>query len=265
MSLICFASPKGGVGKSTLAANIANELARGGLHVIALDLDPQNTFRLHFGIPLEDGAGFTHLLAEHPDWRRCVLDTDSGISVLPYGPSRTDEAIHLAAAVAQTPKLLQEPIDEILSHPDLCLVVDTAPGPSPLLSALLPRIDLLIAVLLVDATSVAMIPTVEEGAYGAAQGGPGPEIGYILNQFDPRTRLGSIIADGATQRLGEQLLGVVYRDEFVPEAAAAQKMLANYAPASKANHDIAAISRSILARMRMKSSAREGHYRRTSA
>ena len=78
MTLICFASPKGGVGKSTLAANIANELARGGLHVIALDLDPQNTFRLHFGIPLEDGTGFTHLLAEHPDWRRCCTRYRSG-------------------------------------------------------------------------------------------------------------------------------------------------------------------------------------------
>ena len=189
-----------------------------------------------------------------------------GISVLPYGSSGTDEAILLATAVAQTPRLLQQPIDDILSRPDLCLVVDTPPGPSPLLSALLPSIDLLVTVLLVDATSVAMIPAVEQGAYGAAQsGGPGPEIGFILNQFDPRTRLGSVIADGATQHLGERLLGIVYRDEFVPEAAAAQKMLANYAPASKANHDIAAISRSILTRLRMKSSVREDHRRRTSA
>jgi cellulose synthase operon protein YhjQ len=265
MSLICFASPKGGVGKTTLAANIANELAQGGLHVIALDLDPQNTFRLHFGIPLDDGAGFTHLLAQQPDWRRCVRDTEVGVSMLPFGSSGTEDAILLAAAVAQTPRLLLQPIDDILSRPDLCLVVDTPPGPSPLLSALLPSVDLLVAVLLIDATSVAMIPSVEQGAYGTAQtGGPGPEVGFILNQFDPRTRLGSVIADGAAQHLGERLLGIVYRDEFVPEAAAAQKMLSRYAPASKANHDIAAISRTILTRLRT-SSVRGGLRRRTSA
>jgi cellulose synthase operon protein YhjQ len=252
MSLICFASPKGGVGKTTLAANVAHELAKGGLRVIALDLDPQNTLRLHFGIPLEDGAGFAHLLDQHPQWRRCLRETPVGVSLLPYGSSTTDEAIDLAAEVADMPTLLQQPIEEMLSSPDICLVVDTSPGPSALLSALLPKIDLLIAVLLVDATSVSLIPTVEQGAYRTGQTDASePAVAFILNQFDPRTRLGGAIADGAARHLGERLLGVVYRDEFVAEAAAAQKVLSNYAPASKGNHDIAAISRTILTRLRM--------------
>jgi cellulose biosynthesis protein BcsQ len=144
-----------------------------------------------------------------------------------------------------------DPIEDILSNPDIWVVVDTPPGPSPLLSALLPRIDLLITVLLVDATSVSLIPTVEQGAYETGQGDDAdPEVAFVLNQFDPRTRLGGVIADGAARHLGERLLGIVYRDEFVAEASAAQKVLANYAPASKANHDIAAISRAILTRLR---------------
>lgn len=252
MSLICFASPKGGVGKTTLAANVAAELARGGLRVIALDVDPQNTLRLHYGVPLEDCAGFTHLLAGNPSWRRCLRETPAGVSLLPYGSSGADDAIQLAAEVAGMPGLLLHPVDEILSRPDICLVVDTPPGPSSLLSALLPRINLLVTVLLVDATSVSLIPTVERGAYGTGQADDaGPDVAFVLNQFDPRTRLGGVIADGAARHLGERLLGIVYRDEFVAEASAAQKILANYAPASKANHDIAAVSRAILTRLRM--------------
>ena len=46
MPLICFASPKGGVGKTTLAANVACELERAGKEVVALDVDPQNALRL---------------------------------------------------------------------------------------------------------------------------------------------------------------------------------------------------------------------------
>jgi hypothetical protein len=42
---------------------------------------------------------------------------------------------------------------------------------------------------------------------------------------------------------------MVYRDEFVGEAVAAQKLLSVYAPASKANYDIAAISRVIQERL----------------
>ena len=49
MSLICFASPKGGVGKTTLAANVADAMRRQGRRVLVMDFDPQNTLRLHFG------------------------------------------------------------------------------------------------------------------------------------------------------------------------------------------------------------------------
>jgi cellulose synthase operon protein YhjQ len=257
MTLICFASPKGGVGKTTLAANVANELSRGGTHVIALDLDPQNALRLHFGVSLQDSAGFTHLLAKQPDWRHCLRKGPASISLLPYGSSRMDDAIDLAVAVAATPALLRGPVDDILASQDVCLVVDTPPGPSPLMAALLPRIDLLITVFLVDATSVSLIPAVERGTSYAtrAPASSGPAMGFIFNQFDPRTRLGGVIADAATQHLGDKLLGMVYRDENVAEAIAAQKPLADYAPSSKANHDIAAISHAIQRRLRLPSKA----------
>src|ERR1700733_8280287 len=103
MTLICFASPKGGVGKTTLAANVAHQLARGGLRVIALDLDPQNALRLHFGVSLQDTDGFTRRLAGQPDWPSCLRETPCGVSLLPYGSSGMDDAIACAAAVARAP------------------------------------------------------------------------------------------------------------------------------------------------------------------
>jgi cellulose synthase operon protein YhjQ len=250
MTLICFVSPKGGVGKTTLAANTAYELARAGRRVIALDLDPQNALRLHIGVPLSESTGFTHQLRQRPDWRRCLRETPIGMSLLAYGSSATDDAIALTVAVAQAPALLQEPVDDILSDPDVCLIVDTPPGPSPLLAALLTRTDLLITVLLADATSVSLLPILEqEGEPGV--GGASASMGFILNQFDPRTRLGSVIADAASRHLGKRLLGTIYRDESVGEAVAAQKVLAEYSPGSKASQDIAAASRAIQTRLQM--------------
>jgi cellulose synthase operon protein YhjQ len=260
MALICFASPKGGVGKTTLAANVAHQLARGGLQVIALDLDPQNALRLHFGVPLQDTDGFTRLLSRQPDWPSYLREMPCGLSLLPYGLSGMDDAIACAAATAQTPALLQRPVTDILTNPDIYLVIDTPPGPSPLLAALLPIIDLLVTVLLVDAASVSLIPAIENGgSYGANHDGTsGPAMGFILNQFDPRTRLGSAIAEAATRHLGERLLGMVYRDGFVAEAVAAQILLADYAPASKANQDIVAVSGAILDHLRLSSLADGG-------
>ena len=57
MPLIGFTSPKGGVGKTTLAANVAALLAARGHKVLALDLDPQNALRLQFGLSYRDEAG----------------------------------------------------------------------------------------------------------------------------------------------------------------------------------------------------------------
>ncbi len=252
MPLICFASPKGGVGKTTLAANVAGELSRSGLRVVALDLDPQNCLRLHLGVPLQHASGFTHVLAERPDWRDYEIETSSGVSLLPHGSTTMGDAIALAVAIADDPTLLQRPIDDVVSSGEVCLVVDTPPGPSSLLAALLPRIDLLITVLLVDATSLSLIPPLEDGScYASEQTDPAkaPAMGFILNQFDPRSRLGSTIADAASQHLQDRLLGIVYRDEYVAEAIAAQKLLSDYAPASKAGHDIRAISRTIQQRL----------------
>jgi cellulose synthase operon protein YhjQ len=223
------------------------------MRIVALDLDPQNALRLHFGVALRDGAGFTHRLAAHPDWRRSCRETEAGVSVLPYGQSRMEECLALSFAVGDNPALILGQVDEILADGNTCLVVDTPPGPSVLLAAILSRTDLLITVLLLDATSVSLIPAIElDSSYGIAQPGQRcPEKGFILNQFDPRSRLGAVIADAVTHHLGERLIGMVYRDEHVAEAVAAQRLLTDYMPASKANQDIARASQAIVRRLRL--------------
>ena len=250
MPLICFASPKGGVGKTTLAANIAGFIARSGVRVIALDLDPQNALRLHFGVPLTDTSGFTSRLAQRPDWRSALRPTSSGVQLLPYGATDMPGAVQLAGEVARFPALLDAPVRDVLSDPSVWLVADTPPGPSAMLATLLPLADLLVTVLLVDATSVSSIPTLESGSAYAANGtSQATDQVVVLNQLDARTRLGRPIAEAASQHLGTRLLGIVYRDEHVAEAIAAQKLMVEYAPGAKATHDLAAVSRAIMTRL----------------
>src|ERR1700761_1000001 len=247
MPVVCFASPKGGVGKTTLAANVAGQLARSGRRVIALDLDPQNAMRLHFGVALQDAHGFIVTLGRQPDWRNGLRPTSSGVSILSHGAVDLKAANQLSTDLATTPALLADPVRQIAAEPDTWLIVDTAPGPSPSLSALLPFVTLLVVVLLVDSASTSLIPAIESGAaFGTDNQVPW---GVVLNQFDPRTRLGPVIADGAARHLQQRLLGTIYRDESVVEAAAAQKLAADYAPSGKAAHDIAALASGIVSRL----------------
>jgi cellulose synthase operon protein YhjQ len=242
MPLLCLASPKGGVGKTTLAANLAWELARLGARVVALDLDPQNALRLHFGVALNDGAGLMPLLRRRQAWQPALRRTASGVWLLAYG--QTDMTTALADGVLLADGALVPVLRDLLADPTTILLVDTPPGPSAAICAVLPQTDLLVTVLLADATSVALIPTVEQGrAYGAGDAGASPlRHGFVLNQVNLLSRLSRATSEAARKHLGDRLLGGISRDESVAEAIASQQAVAGFAPASRAAQDLARLA-----------------------
>ncbi|WP_010213916.1 cellulose synthase operon protein YhjQ/BcsQ, partial [Pseudomonas sp. R81] len=57
-TVVALVSVNGGVGRSTLATALSSGLQRQGESVVALDLDPQNALRHHFGVsPDAEGLG----------------------------------------------------------------------------------------------------------------------------------------------------------------------------------------------------------------
>jgi cellulose synthase operon protein YhjQ len=249
MPLVCVSSPKGGVGKTTLAANLSAQLARSGRDVIVLDLDPQNSLGLHFGMALDRRDGFMNSLrlgAERRPWRETQLRGPHGLHYLPYGHTDMDSANTLLLALTVEPTLLTDPLRDMLDGSAL-VVIDAPPGPSLAMPVVLPLVDLLLVVLLVDATSIAQIPAIESGrAYGLRGAPVDPErIGFVLNQLDLRTRLGRATVEAASRHLGDRLIGVIYRDENVAEAIASQKLIDAHAVNSKAAQDIAALAAAV--------------------
>jgi cellulose synthase operon protein YhjQ len=246
MPLLCLASPKGGVGKTTLAANLAWELARLGARVVALDLDPQNALRLHFGVSLHDGGGLMPVLRRREAWRSALRRTGSGVWLMPYGQADMAGALADAAMLAQG--ALTPVLRDVMADPATILVVDTPPGPSAALGAVLPQTAMLVTVLLADATSVSLIPAVEQGRAYGADASPRRH-GFVLNQVNPLSRLSRATTEAAGRHLGAQLLGMISRDESVAEAIASQQSVAGFAPCSRAAQDLAQVADAIAARI----------------
>ncbi len=92
-------SSKGGVGKTTTAANVAVALARRG-RVLAVDVDPQDSLGRAFGVvakrPDESLAG---LLDDPTAEARAVIrqDVAPGLDLLPAHPALETAAAHLAS------------------------------------------------------------------------------------------------------------------------------------------------------------------------
>jgi len=256
MTLICFASPKGGVGKTMLAANLAGQLVRAGVRqVMALDLDPQDTMRLHFGISLGQRHGVMARLDRPSEWSEAVVNSRSGVMVMPYGAASFESVLEHNALLAARPELLWAPLRQLTADPATVVIVDTAPGPSPALAAILPEADTVVSVLNADAASLALLKDVKTGAcYGVPQalasGRGRPRHRVIVNQFDPLSRLATSVMQGITSVLATELLGIVYRDEHVAEALIAQKLVGDYAPFSRAAADLSAATQQMIAGMR---------------
>lgn len=242
MPLICCVSPKGGVGKTMVTANLAAGLAKKRRYqVIAVDFDPQNMLRLHLGGDLLDNRGFVNSIDDAGAWCDALQqDRKSGVIMLPYGQISTDKTLETDSLLAQHPDLLWKPLLRMAASPDMVVIIDTPPGPSVMTQAILPYTDLLVTVLAADAASVVLYSGIaSKKIYSEVKT---ERCRFIINQFDPMTKLGKTIGQGLVDKMGSALLGKVHRDEHVGEALAMQQAVAGYAPLSRAALDLQLIT-----------------------
>lgn len=227
MPLIAFVSPKGGVGKTTLAANVAAVLAARGHDVLAIDLDPQNALRLHLGVPIHEEGGFLVALPDGADWRALLRPTRARVNLLAHGHAEPRAALDLTRLLLERPDALAVPVKEMLADPKRVVVLDAAPGPTPAISALLPLADLICVVLLADSGSAAIIPSVASGRFmgrGTLAARAAQKAMLVLNQVEVGEPLSDAVLDFAQQAMGDRPVAAVARDPAVAEALADRRM-----------------------------------------
>lgn len=247
MPLICVCSPKGGVGKTTLAANLAWSLARAGSKVLALDFDVQNALRLHFGVPLGDERGYVAKALELHDWSQCVLSAGSNIFVLPYGDVTEEQHQAFDDRLASDPHFLTRGLSALLNYPGLVIIADLPPGPSAALTALTPLADLHLVPLLADTASMSTLSHVEKQRLTGGELNHKLGHFFVINQSDNRRQVSRDVVALMEDKLSDRLLGIIHRDESVVEANASQKSILDFSSSSSAAFDIEIIGKKISA------------------
>lgn len=126
-NIISIASAKGGVGKTTIALNLAVALAERGHRTLLVDLDPQGAVGLSLGRPDTEWVGLAEVMLERISLAEAVLNTKvSTLDLLPRGRLHPADTCEYEKALHSVP-LLQKAVRQ-LAGSYAYIVFDTPSG-----------------------------------------------------------------------------------------------------------------------------------------
>lgn len=240
MFVTAFTSAQGGVGKTSVAANLGAILAARGLPVLVMEWDPANRLAFFLGLPEPPEQGWIRPAAAGAAWPGTALENSDRVQFLPYGNVPGVERMPFEAMIASDASWLARQLRSLDLDADTHVLLDVLRGPSVYLDQALVAADLVIAILTPSPAFALDIAVLEAaGRRTATADSTVSDMFFLLNQLDTTRRLQRDVLVILRADLEQQLLPyVVHRDDAFPEAIAANVSLADYAPDSQAGHDL---------------------------
>lgn len=224
-------SLKGGVGRTTLTANIGVELVRLGVKVMLVDADHQNCLGLHLG--MEVGEHFGHArpeatLGEVEDYND-MLGSRTGLLVphIPFGHCTVEQAIEIERQSTDDPQIIERRLRTLVPPETQLVMVDCQPGLSAWTRRIVSLADRVLVVLTPDASSYVTLPMLRDLLQGHARG----PVDFVINNYDSRWPLPRDVRGALGNALGEQLYPwAVPFEPAIQEALAKRRLLPEMAP-----------------------------------
>lgn len=237
MDIFTVAIQKGGTGKTTTAAVLAQAAAFRGRRVLAIDLDPQGN--LSFALAAIPGGGNSYDLLTGQPPESLIQTTRQGLDVIPAARDLSTISTGKGSA-----RRLQRAIKPLKKEYDL-IIIDTPPTAGELQYNALQASTGLIIPLQADIYNVQSLYQITDTARQIQESNPELSItGIVITQYDGRSTISRQMKEAVTEKaaaMNVPCLGTTRAAVAVKEAAALQQSLFEYAPKCKPAADYLAI------------------------
>lgn len=229
MQIITTAAIKGGTGKTTTCAAIAQAARISGKRVLAIDLDPQSNLTLFLGA--DPGRPGSYQLLTGTPTAETIQETAQGIDTISGSADLSTIKTGTGSA-----KRLQKALEQVRESYDI-IVIDTPPTMGELTFNALQASTGLIIPLETDGTSIQGLFQIVDIAEQMKRSNPGLKItGVAVTRYDGRPNINRQLKDMIAeqgQKAGAPLLTAIRAGISIREAQAQQVSLYEYAPTSK--------------------------------
>lgn len=220
---VAVCSQRGGVGRTTLVANLTASLTQSGRRALAVDFDPQDALALHFGVEPGQAQGIATRELGPRQAQPWLLRFRGGPPCIPFGQPDPAALKLLESSLLADRDWLKGRLDELQPAETEFVLLDTPAGASPWTRQALDAADLVLVVLQADAASYATLPALEELLDSAPEARAHTR--FLVNRFDERRELDRDVLAALRGYLAERALPFAMHDDDVVGEALARRHL----------------------------------------
>lgn len=245
--IVAVTNQKGGVGKTTSVLNIGAELAKAGKKTLVIDLDPQGSLSVCFGIrELQNRKNMYHVLCMGVPIGKIVIPVRENLDLAPADILLSAADIEMSAKLGRE-TTLSRVLDKIKGQYDYVLI-DCQPSLSLLPVNALCAADAVIVPVTPEFLSYMGLELLFD-TLGQIKEAIGKEIamlGLVVTMYDGRTKHAQEALTALERRW--DILGTVSRTVAVQDAILAASPIGDYAAQNKATSEYMNITQNIIAK-----------------
>ncbi|XZG68942.1 ParA family protein [Chitinibacteraceae bacterium HSL-7] len=237
MTIIAVFNQKGGVGKTTVAANLAAALRRNGASPLVIDLDPQAHLTAMWGLKPQPSQTILPFYQGTAMLSDLSVTTRHGIDFIPSHIELSKVDTQVVKHKDHIWRLKLGFASEMLTG-QVPIVIDCSPMLGPLAFSALFAADLVVVPVAADYLALNGAALLDKTLAGIGRYRPRLNRRYVINRYTPGQVTSEKVLSQLSQRYGKELMRTRIREQEVLGAAAGTgEDIFSFAPESASAND----------------------------